>query len=194
MIFEVNHVYWRKFTGIWWPVIVTLNQNGAIDCEYRYNYNSASHNDRVEEETVYKKKLGRWENFLDFVPPQLNNTPSKVIQNNYEWAVCLRTAIAHFLTTNDISELTNKLRSFYQSFANDNNDDIKPSSDHPHPLEKWLNGCFAWACDGCNKSFQNNLTVARFNCSYGCVSTYFFFFSINIIKTTKIANKYNIYI
>ena len=58
MIFEVNHVYWRKFTGTWWPVIVTLNQNGAIDCEYRYNYNSASHNDRVEEETVYKKKLG----------------------------------------------------------------------------------------------------------------------------------------
>ena len=55
MIFEVNHVYWRKFTGTWWPVIVTLNQNGAIDCEYRYNYNSASHNDRVEEETVYKK-------------------------------------------------------------------------------------------------------------------------------------------
>ena len=178
MIFEVNHVYWRKFTGTWWPVIVTLNQNGAIDCEYRYNYNSASHNDRVEEETVYNKKLGRWNEFLDFVPPQLNNTPSKVIQNNYEWAVCLRTAIAHFLTTNDISELTNKLRSFYQSFANnnDNNDDIKPSSDHPHPLEKWLNGCFAWACDGCNKSFQNNLTVARFKCSYGCVSTYFFFF------------------
>ena len=178
MIFEVNHVYWRKFSGIWWPVIVTLNQNDAIDCEYRYNYNSDSHNDRVEEETVYKKRLGNWRTFLEFVPPRLNNTPSKVIQNNYEWAVCLRTAIAHFLTTNDISKLTDKLRSFYQSFANNNvnNDDIKPSSDHPHPLEKWSNGCFAWACDGCNKSFQNNMTVARFKCSYGCVSTYFFFF------------------
>ena len=101
---QKNDVIWVKCPGFknhYCCVVTNVSLDNWMDVEYRYSYDDG--NNKVEYEPLNcgkRKDMNRIKTLDRYLPKLVNKPLQKIIQEDYEWYICTRTALRHCKTTN----------------------------------------------------------------------------------------------